>query len=403
MNKNIEKLDVKTFKDWKFRLEMAAKAVDPGYFQLLNTWAAKDAPIDMTHDTAPNQGASSEIYYLLAQKTSGEAFDLIKGVPEQNGAEAWRLLVARFDAKTIGKEMLLARKCVNPPKVKAPKDLPGAIDKWEDDVRRLEVEYEEKLGDGLKRAILIEMLPTTLTEGVMVRLKPGEKYPDVKDMVLAYVATKVDFGGPAPMDCSNVNQGNWGDEDPQQEEQHEADELNWMGKGKSKGKGFQGRCHACGQFGHRAGECPSKGGNSKGKGKDWGNNWNAKDSWGAKGKGKTCWTCGEQGHRAFECPKGKGKGKFGMNTGKGNYWHGKGQTYGMDNMDDQWHGGQEAATFSLCSLEAVPKAGEPMKVNLLDFIKPKKIAKKTAAGSPKQPKPKVQNNSFALLALGGSV
>ena len=88
-----------------------------------------------------------------------------------------------------------------------------------------------------------------------------------------------------------------------------------------------------------------------------------------------------------------------MNTGKGNYWHGKGQTYGMDNMDDQWHGGQEAATFSLCSLEAVPKAGEPMKVNLLDFIKPKKIAKKTAAGSPKQPKPKVQNNSFALLAL----
>ena len=38
MNKNIEKLDVKTFKDWNFRVEMAAKAIHVGYHQLLTQW-----------------------------------------------------------------------------------------------------------------------------------------------------------------------------------------------------------------------------------------------------------------------------------------------------------------------------------------------------------------------------
>ena len=219
MNKNVDKLDVKTFKDWKFKLEMAAKAVHVGYYQLLDLWEKKLETIDLDLDDAQNQAASAEIYYLLAQKTEGEAFDLIKGVPNQNGAEAWRLLVGRFDAKTIGKEILLARRCVNPPKVKTAKDLPSAIDKWEDDQRRMKVEYTEELGDGLKRAILIEMLPSSLTEGVMVRMKQGEKYPELKDMVLAYVATRVDFGGPMPMDCSYVQQ-QWQQWQEQPQQQH---------------------------------------------------------------------------------------------------------------------------------------------------------------------------------------
>ena len=56
----------------------------------------------------------------------------------------------------------------------------------------------------MKRAILIEMLPSTLTDGVMVRMKQGDKYPELKDLVLNYVATKVDFGGPMPMGCNSL-------------------------------------------------------------------------------------------------------------------------------------------------------------------------------------------------------
>ena len=105
------------------------------------------------------------------------------------------------------------------------------------------------------------MLPSYLAEGVMVRIKQGEMYSEMKDMILNYVATKVDFGGPMPMDCSHV----YGDEEASLQEEHTWNgELNWMSKGdgkdKGKGKGFQGQCYNCGKSGHRAVECPSKGG-----------------------------------------------------------------------------------------------------------------------------------------------
>ena len=102
---------------------------------------------------------------MLSSKTNGEAFDLVKTMEDLNGAESWRLLTARFDPRTIGKHMLLARRCVDPPKVIQAKDLPGAVDRWEEDVRRIRSVCKEPLGEGLKRAILVEMLQSTLIEG----------------------------------------------------------------------------------------------------------------------------------------------------------------------------------------------------------------------------------------------
>ena len=85
----------------------------------------------------------------------------------------------------------------------------------------------------------------------MARLKQDDTYDSVKDMVLDYVSTRVDFGGPQSMDCSNFNDYD-GTSTPDEPSWME---LNWVNKGeakgKSKGKGFQVHCHNCGQFGHR--------------------------------------------------------------------------------------------------------------------------------------------------------
>ena len=53
---------------------------------------------------------------MLTVKTEGEAFDLVRGVTLQNGAEALRRLLVRFDARTTGKEMLLAWRVGEPTK-----------------------------------------------------------------------------------------------------------------------------------------------------------------------------------------------------------------------------------------------------------------------------------------------
>ena len=47
----------------------------------------------------------------------------------QNGAQASRRLLVRFDARTFGEEMLLARRVVIPPEVKNLRDTAAHIEK----------------------------------------------------------------------------------------------------------------------------------------------------------------------------------------------------------------------------------------------------------------------------------
>ena len=49
------------------------------------------------------------------------------------------------------------------------------------------------------------MVPSTLNERVMARWKQDDTEDSAKDMVLDYVSTRVDFGGPQLVDCSNFN------------------------------------------------------------------------------------------------------------------------------------------------------------------------------------------------------
>ena len=249
----------------------------------------------------------------------------------------------RYDAKTVGKRVALIRKTVNPQKVKHAKDAPAMIEKWEDTVRRLVVEYKEVLTPGLKMGILLEMMPKDVTEALMTKL-PDPKvstgvdgqpcvYKETKDMILQLLEHKNDFG-PVPMDCSPLLPGGnqaeqaWG-EPQEQGENNDGEELHAFQKGgKSKGKGA---CWNCGQTGHQAHSCPHKG---KGSGKDSG----------GKGKGAyfggKCHNCGQVGHRAADCmaPRQSWAGSSqtapgwkGSSKGKGYFGGGKGK--GMYNMD----------------------------------------------------------------------
>ena len=205
----------------------------------------------------------------------------------------------------------------------------GMLEKWEASIRRLEVEYKEKMSDGLKAGILLEMMPATVTEVMTQRIKEEDDYATVKECLLRYIETKAYFGGTAPVDVDNLNrleihEGQQGH--LEQEGHHEEHgDVNALGKG-AGGKGgyghkgggsnwtqFHGTCNICGAWGHKAAQCPTK---------------------------VSCWHCGAQGHRVAQCPvkdaemKGKGKGMqngkgyFDKGNSKGEQWKGDGKGKG---------------------------------------------------------------------------
>ena len=72
---------------------------------------------------------------------------------------------------------------------------------------------------GLQKAILIDMLPAALMEGVMARLDVNQTFDDVKRLILNYVETRIDFGGVAPVGVGSIAyQEEWPDH--QEEEEH---------------------------------------------------------------------------------------------------------------------------------------------------------------------------------------
>ena len=109
----------------------------------------------------------------------------------------------------------------------------------------MEQEYGCKVESGLQKAILIEMLPAALMEGVMARLDVNQTFDDVKRLILNYVETRIDFGGVAPMDVGNIAYPEqWLDhQDGGALENVEVCMMKIRRKGERKGKNsFQGEC-----------------------------------------------------------------------------------------------------------------------------------------------------------------
>ena len=189
--KRIESFNGIGFQDWKFKFEMAVNAIQTGALDMLQTSETSEKEVCFSSEI--EQQISSQIYFILAQKLQGEAFDLVKNVPELNGIEAWRRMCNRFDARTLGKRVHLIRKCVNPPKIKKLQEAMGMIERWEDSTTRLQAEYDEHISDGLKMGILLEMVPPNITEALMARLpdknakdengKEIAKYPITKEIL----------------------------------------------------------------------------------------------------------------------------------------------------------------------------------------------------------------------------
>jgi hypothetical protein len=198
---------------------------------------------------------------------------------------------------------------------------------------KLDKEYAQALTNKMKVAVLYAMLPKEMQDRILDACtvawdgtnegEAGLLYQRVKSQVKNMAKARREVMGPKPMEVDIVS-GSWADYAEEEwdtcwtktegEHQHEGEYteavVQYIGEkgGKSGGKGFQGSCYVCGEYGHSQRFCPK--GKGKGGGKDGYVKGGGKDGMYksySKGFSK------DSGYKGY----GKGYGKEGWYQGKG--------------------------------------------------------------------------------------
>ena len=309
---------------------------------------------------------NEQVYHCLVALTDGESFDIVTGVGEGQGMEAWRKLNRRWDPVTAGRSKNLLKAIMNPGKARI-EDLMGAIERLEDLMRRYTCRRTADgshavLNEDIKMTCLESLLPDSLEQHVQLNRARLPTYALLRSEVMLYAEAKqtamagampkvskpIDDGGQRPMDLDSLH--------------HKGGGRDWKdpkGKGKGKGKDPKGK---------------GKGKDAKGKKGGHSHGGYQKTGKGAVDKSQIqSHNCGKYGHYARDCwapkkdaPKGGGKGDQKGKGGKGpRQWNGNGAN-SLDEPEGET-GPKEAACLDLgCldrdteSINEIPDPPEPL-------------------------------------------
>jgi hypothetical protein len=301
--------------------------------------------------------SAAEMYNVLLNTTTGEANAVVRRSLGM-GWLAWKRLVSSLNPRTLASGIKAISGVLNPTKITNAAKADTMLDEWDDKLAKLRTEYSQDLTSKMKVAVLYSMLPKDLQERVLDACSVAwdgttegdatELYAKVKAQVKNFAKARREMQGPKPMEVDMITNkwadwsqdewaGQWGK--PEQEEasnQDEKDEayVQYIGKGYGKkggGKGFQGHCFVCGEFGHSQWDCKGKGKIGKGGYENYVVKGAGKEGWYGKGYGKevgkgygdykgkgkgsdgkgamprACFGCGATDHLLRDCPKNPAK------------------------------------------------------------------------------------------------
>ena len=283
----------KEYDSWKFQMaQFLAEDMDfPGLLDYIEKLV--EEPDDVTMQASQQRTGVAEdklkwlthqLFQVMSLNCVGDALSHVKSVKDGlqlRGVRVWWRLTQEWQCLSGQRLQGLVGGVFNPGQVKNIKEVTVAVERW----KAWTKEYEESTGTKVPR----------LPKSEMQRLSSQiQTYTQARAYIMDQVLTRRDpwfgdekktkSGGPVPMELDALQKSQINGEHVDAmgstlqhsnvvgaEQSDDTAELNALRKG-----GFPGKCHHCGQFGHKISECrkkdeevAKKGG--KGKGKNIGN------------------------------------------------------------------------------------------------------------------------------------
>ena len=384
------------FRPWSRGVENYVVGVVGPDFRNLMEWSAEaETPITKS-DIESGFGAGaddldriedvhhkcSQWFLALEALTEEESQDIVVGAGPENGPEAWRKLVKRWDPVVAGRNRTLLKTIIAPEPCKL-EELTGVWEKWEASIRKYERRKDSsgdtlKISNDLKMAAFEQLLPPDLENHLVLNKKRLCTYDLQKEEIEGILDSRIGAKVRELQIKPSSNRKAAGDP-------MDVDAFNSKGtKGKDKGKGKFGKydkssasypsssvvCWECGKNGHKAADCWSKRAQGQGAGKGKSHDKGKGKGDGSKAKGGPGWKAptgkgkGKKGISGFEVPQASEDADWSGNCGQDAWWPEQSQG---DAPGTSSNAGTQVLSLDLCSFAEGPAAPSSKKWLKLNY------------------------------------
>ena len=249
----------------------------------------------------PSQGTAKifarQLYTLLIHLCEGRSLALVRGAPDHNGLEAWRLLHEWYQPKTRSRGLALLNEILGWDFGSKEQFLQRMKD-WENATLEYNRTSSAPLQEEVLVAVLISRSPKEVRTYLHVQVREDTaKLSHVRQLLYDYLRAGKAWKAPRTEETAETNSPNSVPMDVDALHREGGKGKNGKGKGKfkgdknkhnGKGKGkqsvrqrhFDGYCNQCGEYGHKKSDCSGK----------------------SKFFNGTCNKCGAHGHKKSDCP-----------------------------------------------------------------------------------------------------
>ena len=116
----------------------------------------------------------------------------------------------KFNPKNMARAIRLMTEVAGPKPVKDIREVDDAITTWETKVKKLEMEFGEKLSSTMKVAVVTGMMPISMQDYIYTNVDEKTQYSAVIAKIWSWAENKVAMmSGPTPMDVGEVQGDYW--------------------------------------------------------------------------------------------------------------------------------------------------------------------------------------------------